>query len=364
MFLTNPFPGAFGLDIGDLSIKLMQIENRHTLKGVPYFRIKELRSVALPPGIIVNGEIQQPEIARKKILILLGKEGTHKPIRSNWVVADLPESKTFLKLIAIDTPVSDLVSEDVEYQAKKHLPYDLEETYLDWQPIQTEDLPANQTQVLIAAVPKVIADSYTYLLEAAGLSLIALEVEAFSIARSMITSAKDYTGEARAILDLGATRSSLIIFDKGSIQFSTSINFSSELMTTAISQMLKITHEAAENVKIETGAFQTKQHPKYLKVVDELISMLVGEIQRSLNFYKDHFTDTNPVTHITLCGGLARLKNLDSILTHKLRVTAAPGNAWKNLFNRPVSPKEKDDGLVLPSVIGLALRAAQNPLKN
>ncbi len=363
MFLSNPYPGAFGLDIGDLSIKLLQLRMHRPLRGHPYYTIQESRSVSLPPGLIVNGEIQQPEIIRKKILFLTGKEGSYKPLHTPWVVADLPEPKTFLKLITIDTPTSDLLTEDVIYQAKKHLPFEIEETYLDWQTIPSADTAAGQSQVLIAAVPKVTADSYTYLLEAAGLTPIALEVEAFSIARAMITSSKDYTGEARTILDLGATRSSLIIYDHSSVQFSTSINFSSELLTTAISQALKITHDEAEKLKIETGAFTSPKHPKYLSVVDTLISMLVVEVQRALDFYKNHFTVTNPITHITLCGGLARFKNLDTILTHKLKITAARGNVWKNLSDRTVSEQEKDSGLLLPTAIGLALRAAQNPLK-
>jgi len=364
MFLSNPFPGAFGLDIGDLSIKLMQLTTRLPKHGQSNFGIQELRSISLPPGLIVNGEIQQPEIIRKKILLLLGKEEkTYKPIHSRWVVADLPEPKTFLKLITIETPPKELLPEDIVYHAKNHLPFDLEDTYLDWHITPTTTASGHESQVLLAAVPKVIADSYTYLLEAAGLNPIALEVEAFSIARAMITATKNYTGEGRVILDIGATRSSLVVYDHGSIQFSTSIHFSGELLTTALSQGLKISHEEAEKLKVEAGAVPLKQHPKYLKIVDQLISMLVAEIRRALDFYQDHFSNTNPVTHITLCGGLARYKNLDSIITHKLGITAAPGNAWKNVLSRPVTEQEKSDGLALPSVIGLAIRATQNPLK-
>jgi len=103
MLLRSPFPGAFGLEIGDLSLKLVQLSHSAFYER-QYLKIKELRSTSLPPGLIVNGEIQQPELVRKKLLYLLGKEGGgFRPVSSAWVVANLPEPKTFLKLIDVES---------------------------------------------------------------------------------------------------------------------------------------------------------------------------------------------------------------------------------------------------------------------
>jgi len=363
MFLSNPFPGAFGLDIGDMSMKLVRLSYHTPVFREPYFKLHEVRTIGLQPGVIVDGEIQQPEVARRKILHLLGKEGPEKPINSPWVVVDLPEPKTFLKLIEIDTPARELIYDDIAYHARRHVPFEVEDTYLDWQIINPDETGGAKTQVLLAAAPKVVADSYTYLLEAAGLNPLALEVEAISIARAMITRQKDYTGEGRAILDVGATRSSLVVYDRDSIQFSTNINFSGELITMALVQGLKIEYAEAEKMKIANGLRYDKQHPKYLKIIASLVEKLTAEISKALDFYKEHFADTNPITHITLCGGGSSLLNMDSILSHSLRITTNPGNVWKNVSSLPVLAKEKTQGLALASAIGLALRAAQNPLK-
>lgn len=364
MFVNNPFPGAFGLDIGDLSIKLIQLKQRRRPFQASHFDLETLRTVKLPPGYIVNGEIQQPEMVRKKILHLLGEDGAFPKIKSPWVVADLPEPKTFLKLIEIGTPAAELTADDVIYQAGKHLPFDLEETYLDWQVVANQDQEDKNTHVLLGAAPKIIADSYTYLLEACGLNPLALEIEAIALARAMITGTKDYAGIARIILDLGATRSSVIIYDKEAIQFSASINCSGELLTTALSQELKVDRETAEKLKIKNGARYDKEHPTYLNAVSAIIDKLAEEISRALLFYQGHFKDANPITHITMCGGLANWENLDNILSHKLRIPAAPGNAWKNIADAKITEEKRNQGLVLASAIGLALRAAANPLQN
>ncbi len=363
MLLHNPFSDGFGLDIGDLSIKLVQLTPVAFYKR-QVFNIKEIRTTPLPPGLIVNGEIQQPEPVRKKLLHLLGKEGgSFKPITSPWVVASLPEPKTFLKLIDIETNYKTITSVDVAYQTKKHLPYELEDTYLDWQ-IITPTSDDKKTQILVAAVPKIIADSYTYLLESVGLNPIALETEATAIARALITQDKDYTGQARAILDLGATRSNLTIYDNSSIQFSTTLNFSGEITTSAIAQELKLEHEQAENLKIKNGLQYDPKNPNYLKAVSETTEKLISELKTALLFYREHFDNINEVNHITLCGGMSNFQNIDSFISKQLKITAQPGHPWKNLGNKKLYEFENKKSLSLSNAIGLALRVMQNPLQN
>lgn len=364
MLLRNPFAGAFGIDIGDLSIKLVRLSPTAFYQK-RCFRLRELRSTSLPPGIIVDGEIQQPEIIRKKLLHLLGKEeSVFKRIGSPWVAATLPEPKTFLKLIEIEADANDLNSVDVIYQAKKHLPFELEETYLDWQLVGPDAGAEGVSQVLIGAVPKITADLYTYLLESVGLNPIALEIEAVSLARSMITACKSYTGEARAILDLGATRSSLIIYDNQSIQFSTTLKFSGELITAALEQGLKTNHHQAENLKIKNGLKYDPLNPKYLAIVSALAENLVDEIKNAFSFYKEHFSHTNRINHITMCGGTTNWAGIDNLLSRKLKVSAHPGHPWKNLLNPSLYEFDQAKSLGFASAIGLALRAAQNPFKN
>lgn len=359
MFLSDPFPGAFGLDIGDRGIKLVQLSYHTPWFRPPFYRVKEVRGIRLPPGLIAGGVIQQPELARKKIIELLGGEGSRKTISSNWVVADLPEPQTFLKSIEIDKPAKALAYDDAAFHARKHLPADLDDSFLDWQilPGPSDD----KATLLLATVPKRIADSYTYLLEGAGLNPLALEIEALSLARALITKNKSYEGEARAIIDLGAARSSLIVYDHGCVQFSTSMRFSGDALTAAVAEGLGITAAAAEKLKIDTGLRYDKKNGAYLKIVSGLVAELTDEIRRSLSFYREHFANAHPVTRVILAGGAALLDNVDNVISQELRIAAHPGNAWKNVLNRPTTAEEKDRGLILASAIGLAMRASQTP---
>lgn len=359
MFLSNPFSGAFGLEIDDLSLTLIQLR-RHAPLGRPvYFSVNTVRTAMLSPGCIVNGEIEQPEIVRRKILHLLGADKTYKPLHSTWVVSNLPELKTFLKRITIATPTADLLQEDVEYHAAKHLPFELSETHLDWQIIRSG---TESTELLLAAVPKTIADSYTYLLEASGLNPLALEPESTALSRTLITNNKDYTGEARALLHLGQTRSSIVIFDRDMVQFSTSVPFSAELAITALSQNLKVSSTEAADYLFKYGINHVKTLPKYLPAIDKLVNELTEKIKQTVQFYHDHFDDANPINHITMSGVLADLDNLDGILSQKLKIQSHAANIWKNVSADRIPEDKQKRGLSMAIAIGLALRAAENPL--
>lgn len=360
MFLRNPYNGAFGLDIGDLSIKLIQLDLRTTLSGNQYYQLKETRSISLMPGYIINGTIEQPEMVRRKLLQLLGKEKSgFSYIKNPWVVADLPEPRTFLKTIEVEANPKELTNDDILYQARKHLPFVLDEAYIDWQ-ITNPETTDGVSKIIIGAVPKVIADSYTYLLESVDLKPIALEVEAAAIARAMITAGKDYGNEARALLDIGATRSSLIIYDHSTLQYSSNLTFSSESITNALVKEMNIDHNQAEKIKIQTGLGYTRDNNMYLKTITDLTDELVRQIQQAITFYYEHFLHHNPITHITMTGGGSLLKNLDFTLTRLLKITAQPGNAWKNLENTKQT-LDQNLGSSYSSAIGLALRAAQKP---
>lgn len=356
MFGKNPFDDAFGLDIGDLSLKLIQLSVAKKHKDKITYRIQDSRQISLPAGYIVNGEIQQPEMVRKKLLQLLDKVGYDKKITSPWVVADLPEPKTFLTSIEFDMPAEQITKEDVEFQCQKHLPFDLNNTYLDWQIIpRTAD--QKTTRVLIGAVEKIAADSYTYLLQSANLQPVALEVEALAIARVLINE----NSGCGAILDLGASRSAIIIYDKGGVRFSTSLNFSGELINTALSQNLKIDYQKIEEMKIKNGLNYIKEFPNYLKIVDELTEELLLQIKKAFDYYSDHYPNSEVIEKIILCGGMAEMENLRDTLARRLNIPCEFSNSFQNIVTKNLTDENKKTPLTMISALGLAMRATVNP---
>lgn len=358
---TTPFPSAFGVDIGDRSIKVVQLRNVSRRHGSQSFEPVVIRRTTIPPGLIVNGVIQESEKVRKYLLHLLeGARPSERRISSHWVVASLPDVQGFLKRIDIEKPHEDIIDEDVYSAAKRHIPFEENDYYIDWQVMPTEE-KQNISSILVAATPRKNADMYTHLLESVGLGVIALEIETVAMARSLITASKDYEHEARAILDLGAARSSVTVFDHDQIQYSLSLPFSGDRITEKISEMCHLSYEEAEAKKIQTGLEYMRDNEPCWNSVGESANELALEVQTAINFYYSHFSNTNKITHITMCGGGAAMKRLDRLLSLKLKITARPGNVWKNLSLNKKPPLDEINSLEYAAAIGLALRAAANP---
>lgn len=360
---ANPFPHAFGLDINDTSIKMVQLKNTSLFRPTPHFDLIAARAVDLPEGLIVDGEIMQPEPVRKYIMHLLTTGKKNKPIvHSPWVIASLPEKQSFIKVLTIPKPPEDIMEDDVLAYARQHIPFDDNSYYIDWQYINVESKTARNTNVLIAVTSKHIADMYTYLLESIGFGVVALEIESLALARSMITASKVYDGEARAILDIGQSKTVLLVYDNDSIQFSIALPFSGDKLTKSIEQTLRVTREEAEQIKMTPDLKNRKKNawPLIMKSGEELAK----HVKKAINFYYSHFSGSNRITHITMTGGSAMTDSLNIILTESLGIKAEPGLPWKNLRPKRALPVSQEDGLRYATAIGLALRAADNPYLN
>jgi len=125
-FLTLK-PEAFGLDISDLSLKIVKLKKRGN-----FFTLSSYGKEEIEPGIIKRGEIKDEkklaEIIRESIKKVKGEK-----LKTNYVVASLPEEKAFLQVIQMPRlPEEDLKSA-VIYEAENYIPTPLEEVYLDYQ---------------------------------------------------------------------------------------------------------------------------------------------------------------------------------------------------------------------------------------
>lgn len=325
LFFSDKSNFPIGLDISDLSLKLAQLK-----KTGDKIKIQAINKIALPNGILENGEIRDKEKAIKAIREIMEKPKYGK-VTSSEVVACLPETKTFVKLIEV-MKTSGNTREAMEAEIEKHVPLAIDEIYYDWQII--EDLPDKQL-VLMGAAPRAIVNQYTDLLDGAKLSISALEIEPVSICRSLLAEEHNkFKGERKnnyGIIDIGAKRSSLTVYAKNTILFSFSMPVSGEEITKKIAEILKIELPQAEKAKIICGLDETMARGIIKDILYGMIKNLVSKINESLMFYNYHFPQYGPLDEIILCGGGANVKNLCEIISEYINIKVNLGNVFKNL---------------------------------
>jgi len=373
-FLTLK-PDAFGLDISDLSLKIIKLKKRRGFLVLSSFLEEDIGQ-----GIIKEGEIKDEEGLVKIIKESLPKIKGEK-LKTKHVVVSLPEEKAFLQVIQLPRMPEEDLKSAVIYEAENYIPLPIEEVYLDSQIVPPLYNHLDHFDVLIAALPKKIVDPYLSCLKKAGLYPKALEIESLAIARALIK--KEISPFPALLIDFGATRTSFIIFSGYSVRFTNSIPVSSHGFTEVISKTIDVDFKKAEELKIKYGLdiiekiiFSKKnkdsQFEKEIigdkKIFEALIPALTDlteQIKKCLDFYRTHTShehllpEMKDVKKIFISGGGANLKGLADFLSSGLGIPVVLGNPWINILPEPLKEVPElpfEESLKYTTALGLALR--------
>jgi len=352
-------PKAFGLDISDLSLKFLMLRKKGKKFSVVSFGESQIE-----PGIVEGGEVKDEEKLAKIV-----KEATKK-VKTKYVVACLPEEKAFLQVIKMPMMSEEDLKSAIVFEAENYIPLPVNEVYLDCEVVPPVYNHLDHLDVLLVAIPKKTVDPYLRVLKKAGLKPIAFEIESLAIARALIEN--QTTTYPVLIIDLGATRTSFIIFAGKSVRFTTSIPVSGIHFTELIAKNLKISFEKAEKLKIihglkeglkiKLGEKTTLEKTKG-KIFEALIPALVDlvqQIKKYIDYYQAHAylsglpPNGKRIHKLVLSGGGANLKGLKEFLELELKISVEIGNPWINVGEVKNFPKEKS--LSFTTAIGLALR--------
>ncbi|MFH1462366.1 MAG: type IV pilus assembly protein PilM [bacterium] len=357
-FLTLK-PEAFGLDISDLSLKIVKLKKRGSSLSLASFGEAPIR-----PGVIKAGEVKDEKaltaIIKKSLTGIKGEN-----LKTKYVVASLPEEKSYLQVIQMPRLAKEDLKSAVIYEAENHIPLPIEQVYLDSQVIAPVKNHLDHFDVLIAALPRSIVDSYYSCLIGAGLKPIVLEIESLAIARALT---KDKLGlHPLALIDLGATRTSLMVFSGRSLRFTSSILVSSRKFTESISRTLNVDLAKAEKLKLKYGLTSDKNKEAkevFFALIPAVID-LTEQIKKYIDYYQSHASHEHlssngkGIKKIFLCGGGANLIKLTDFFSEKLGIPVEVGNPWVNILPEP--QKELPDlpfkkSLSYATALGLALR--------
>lgn len=362
MFLPSPNK-ILGLDLSDLSFKAVQIDKRN---GRTFVRARAQIDIA--GNIIEDGRVIKADKAAGLIKKMLGT--ANGKFTTGYAAVSLPEIKTFIKMVEINASQSANlgVKNAIKKELSRHVPINIEELEIDWLEIPDND---KKNKFLVGAVEKKIRDSYLDVCERVKIKVTAFEIEAQSIVRALFNyddfkfeqkvkqkfSALNRIKHGRAtqiIIDLGATRTSLILFDDNMIQFTDNVTeISGQKLTAAIANRKKISLADAEKLKKICGADAKKCKGAVRETVENMINALTNEIIKMAKFYQLRFAKDTSNAEIILCGGGANLKSIDTALAARLKRKVAIGDPLTNIR---VRPELSFDALSYTTAIGLALR--------
>lgn len=345
-----------GLDISDRSLKLI-----HLTDQAPQ-RLLSRCWLPLKEGVMSKGVVQQPEALQQAVTAALS-QCRIKPKAREVVVASIPETQSFLRVVEIPAMAEEEIDEAVQWEVAHHIPFSLENVYIDWQPVsiapeetstraEHHTVSADKIEVLVGVAQKQVIDPLYAVLHALPLDVLAFELESQAIVRALISPELRYK-QGLLIVDLGASATNVVVHDHGTVRFTASLQRGALDLLTGVDT-------AARQKMLETPPEQLQIPEQMAPQFRPAQEALVVEIHGVVEFYNS-IDKQHTVREIILTGGGSNLPGLDqAFLQHFDNVTIQRGNPWVMVRGgkqgAPQQPMNIQESVHYATAVGLALR--------
>lgn len=323
---------SLGLDIGTSTIKLiaLRLNNENA----------ELCGFKLEPATVELEQLITRILGSYEVKnINLSFSGPSTVIRYvNFLKMNIAEFKQALK-----------------FEAQKHIPFSLDEVNID-SLILKDDLPDNKMLVLLAAVKKDLVNQRLKLFENIGVKIRVMDMDSLALINAFVfnySQGDDLKNKTVAILNVGASGSSLNILECGIPRLSRDIHIAGNSLTKRIQDVFGLDFKSAEEFKIRPDK---ERIDKLREVIKIGVTNLANEIRTSFDYFETQ--GASSVTKIFLSGGSSLSLDLKDALSNLLGIDV---ELWDPLariiISEGIEPKEvRALAPQLGVAIGLALR--------
>ena len=209
--------------------------------------------------------------------------------------------------------------------------------------------------LLVAALNKEVA-RYEKYVSGAGLKLDFLELETFSLSRSVVG---DEPG-LFLVIDIGSRATNLILIHDGIVKMSRNIDGGGKDMTHVLAESLSITSERAEALKKSGQDFLLSPE---VALSFPSLQAIVSEAERTLASYQIRHSGVQ-CKKILLSGGAASFRGLTEYYEGILKIPVVVADPWRNIEVKPIlKEKIRELGTSFSVAVGLALCGTDTVIK-
>ena len=239
---------VLGVDISSTSIKLIELSEQNGRMQVEAYGTE-----LLPDNAVVEQAINDEEGvggAIKKALLRSSSSQKHAAVA-------VAGSTVITKVIQMSSGLSDdEMEKQITVEADQYIPYPLEEVAMDFEAQGLVEGNDQLVEVLLAACRKETVELREDSIEIGGLESVVVDVEAYCVERSFKLIQPQLEGEdldVVAVIDIGATMTTLTVFNKGKITYNRDQVFGGNQLTEEIQRRYGISAEEAVKAKVEGG---------------------------------------------------------------------------------------------------------------
>ena len=320
-----------GLDIGSRSIKAAEIVE--TKQGLS---LKRFGIVDIAHGAIEEGTINDPETVAQSIKQLFKSYS----IKETNVAVSIGGYSVIVKKISVQTMDEEKLQETIHFEAEQYIPFDISDVNLDFQILGESESNPGQMNVFLVAAKKEMVNDYINLVNLAGLNPCIVDVEAFAL-QNAIEANYDMQNENTALIDIGASKTSLNILKGNSSLFMRDVSLGCGQINQKIMSLIECSFEEAEQLKYGDKPDRLTQED--LKgIISSVVTDWCTEIRRALDFFYSTYPE-DQIKRIILSGGGANIDEFRELLATEASAEVESINPFKNL---KIDKKHFDDAFI------------------
>lgn len=344
-----------GVDIGSSSIKVCQI--KETRKGRS---LHKLAFAELPPQTIVDGHIMNAGVVTET----LSRMFADNQIKQKNVAISVSGQSVIIRKITVPMMTPAELDEQIQWEAEQHIPFDIKDVQIDYEVLKRQPERGQMDLLLVAAKRDEIND-YAQFVREAKLKPLVVDIDAFTV-QNLFEMARGFPpDQTLALINLGASLSSLNIITSGVSAFTRDIASGGNVITEEIQRQTGVSFEQAESYKCgggegDGGGFRSGgMVPQQVhEVIESVCDTIAAEIQRSLDFFMATSGESE-IHRVYLTGGTANLTTLRNAIQRRAKTPVEFFNPVENLTidQRSVpEPLLRERAAQLAVAVGLSLR--------
>jgi type IV pilus assembly protein PilM len=363
---------AIGLDVGTDHVRVAQV--KATGAGpilTAYGRVE------VPMGAVVEGEIVDVDAVSSAVRELWRRSG----VRGKDVSTGVSNQRVIVRLIDLPFMERAELQGAIQYQAQDYIPMAVEESILDFHIIGDYMTPADEhmMEVLLVAAHRDMIGNTVSALEGAGLRLAGIDVSSFAIVRALMGDTPSVLPDededmATGVVHVSSGITNIAVVERGIPRFNRISALAGNQFTQAIANVLNLTFDEAEDLKIRVGLPDIEGapadvspdiDPQVVSVVQEALereaNRFIAEVRRSLDYYLTQTSQVRSIQRILVTGSGAQLTNLLTYLEKGLQAQVMLGDPIARIQVASSLQREvAADRIGCVTAIGLALGGLQS----
>lgn len=339
---------CIGVDIGSSAIKVVQV--KQSKRGI---QLINFGIEPVPPQSIVDGSMMNASAVADAISSIFSQ----LKIRSKDVALAIAGHSVIIKKISVPTMTRDELEEQIHWEAEHHIPFPKDEVELDHQILNPAGGAGNQMDVLLVAAKKEVVTDYADAARQAQLNPCVVDVAAFAL-QNCFEANYGRPGETVALLNVGASISTLNIIQNGDSAFTRDVTIGGNAYTEEIQKQLNIGYEEAEAYKCGGTAGDEVIPREVEEILTQQAEVMAGEFQRSFDFYLAT-TAEGQIDRVYLAGGSAKVPALREAIETRARIPVELLDPFKNIQVEESTfdmDYVRDQAPMASIALGLALR--------